>query len=641
MIPPRRTRRITSWLAAVLVAIFFLETLCVSRIKTPAFDEPAHIAGGLSYILTDKFVVNLQHPPLLQELSGLFALVSGAHWPDSTEAHRLLAGTPDIHLQWAVGNEIIQANGPDKVTFYSRLPFALLGAFLGVLIYIWGRQTLGEVAALGALFLYVLDPTIVAHSALVGTDTGMAAFTLLLVSALWAYVHDPSFRRLLFCGLVMGLVLATKFSAPVLVPVSAVLLLAGARWQPEGAAKNLHGYIVPKQPIDSATPGPTNVNSGKKAPKRQERARKIVGSNRLRYLRAGGKGQHGASDLANADNSSVLGLQHVSATYRSFATVGLAFLSMCLVAFVLVQGLYFFSSNPLAYAHGLTLVNRDHDPNYQAYMAGHLQPWILVYFGVAYLLKEPIASIILVGIGFFVIVRTNVISRLLKLFLLLPPMILFAAYTLFADTGGIRYVIPVLPFAHLMGGFGLAKLFCDGGTWKRCLAGAFCIWMVLSAVSIFPDSLSYFNELACLAEPTRIGLSGGTNCGPLWLDDSNVDWGQGLKQLKAWMNRYGHGRTIHLAYFGTFPPQTYLGSSLETIGVPELFRDPTPGLYVVSSHFVARVPALGMALGTWDGSWLRRTSPTAIVGHCLYIFDIPEGYIGPVGGTRGHPTDFP
>ena len=50
-----------------------------------------------------------------------------------------------------------------------------------------------------------------------------------------------------------------------------------------------------------------------------------------------------------------------------------------------------------------------------------------------------------------------------------------------------------------------------------------------------------------------------------------------------------------------------------------LVKTPPPGLWVVSAHAVARAPAAGR---NGEGEWLRKVRPTAIVGHCLYIYDI-------------------
>ena len=54
-----------------LVIVFVLQAFTESRLKTPVFDEPAHIGAGLSYFATREFRVNLQHPPLLKEIGAL------------------------------------------------------------------------------------------------------------------------------------------------------------------------------------------------------------------------------------------------------------------------------------------------------------------------------------------------------------------------------------------------------------------------------------------------------------------------------------------------------------------------------------------------------------------------------------------
>jgi hypothetical protein len=279
----------------------------------------------------------------------------------------------------------------------------------------------------------------------------------------------------------------------------------------------------------------------------------------------------------------------------------------------------------LLYVTGFERVNADHNPNYLAFMAGQLQHRFLGYFAVAYLLKEPLASILLAALGLVMLVRSKTVTVLRKLFLLLPPAVLFAGYTLAADDAGIRYMVPVLPFVFLAGGVGLEALIRNRSLGGRWVAAVLCAWMVVAAVGIYPDHLSYFNEMACLMQdPHKIGFDGGSRCGTLWLDESNVDWGQGLKQLKAWMDQHAGGRAIHLVYHGSFPPEGY-GVSYEKIETPDLVGNPRPGLYVFSAHHVARIPALGEKFGHGAGGWLRRIPPSAIVGHSLYVYDIAQG----------------
>ena len=94
---------------------------------------------------------------------------------------------------------------------------------------------------------------------------------------------------------------------------------------------------------------------------------------------------------------------------------------------------------------------------------------------------------------------------------------------------------------RLAGGAGAAWLIRQG-RWGRAVTAALGLWMLSTSAAIYPDHLSYFNEFACVAEPGQIGLDGGSRCGTLWLDDSNVDWGQGLKQLKTWLDVHAPGR---------------------------------------------------------------------------------------------------
>jgi hypothetical protein len=198
---------------------------------------------------------------------------------------------------------------------------------------------------------------------------------------------------------------------------------------------------------------------------------------------------------------------------------------------------------------------------------------------------------------------------------------LFVAVSVLAGNLGIRYIIPVFPFLYLLGGFGLANLIQAGTKvkWTRYAAVILCGWIVLAAAGVYPDHLPYFNEAACLLDkPSQIGLDGGTRCGTAWLDDSNVEWGEGLRQLKAWLDLNAKGRTVKLAIPTSFPPEAY-DIKYDRLDHLTLTNEPAPGLYVVSAHFVARMPAYRNA-----SDWLRRVRPTAIVAHSLYIYDIPD-----------------
>jgi hypothetical protein len=52
--------------------------------------------------------------------------------------------------------------------------------------------------------------------------------------------------------------------------------------------------------------------------------------------------------------------------------------------------------------------------------------------------------------------------------------------------------------------------------------------------------------------------------------------------------------------------------------VMELGKLPLSGLYVVTASSVARIPAVRGA-----SQWLRQTPTVAVVGHALYVYDVP------------------
>jgi hypothetical protein len=552
-------------LASVLLLAFFFQSYLASRLKSPAFDEPFLIPAGLSYVQTGSIRLYMQHPPLLQELAGLSLALAGIHWPKTAQASQMLKGSGEP--EWHLGNSIIAENGADKVLFWSRLPFILVSTLGGLLLFLFGRELIGDVAALGALFLYALDPTIIAHSFLATTDVGLAVFALLFLWVLWRYLRGPGWTTLLLSGAALGLVLCTKFSAIFLLPVGGLLLLAALRWPAESGNQTSAGFF----------------------------------------------------DSSSAGNSEWVG--RVKRRACGFAI-------MCVVAALVIDVLYLSPHGLTLYNSGLHLVNADHNPSYLVFMAGQLDHRFHSYLAVCYLLKEPLAGIALFGIGLYELRRTKTISMLRQIFILIPLAALFAAYTTWADNAGIRYLMPILPFVYLVGGLGLETLLRNGSAIARGAAVMICAWMIVAAVGIYPDHLAYFNEAACLVQGKvrQIGFDGGTACGPLWLDDSNVDWGEGLKQLKTWLDQNAPGRGFQFGYFGLYPPDAY-GIFYQGLNVPELMRGPKPGLYVLSAHLVAFLPAIGAKVSPGDGEWLRQVTPTAVIGHSFYVYDIPQSAV--------------
>jgi hypothetical protein len=196
---------------------------------------------------------------------------------------------------------------------------------------------------------------------------------------------------------------------------------------------------------------------------------------------------------------------------------------------------------PEAYAHGLADLTARAQSR-RAFLLGRYsnEGW-WYYFPVAFALKTPLPMIVLLGLAVFAM-RAG--PRVPALFLWLPAAA-FAAVSLTTRVNiGYRYVLPLLPFLFVAAGRAGAWLWSTGRG-GRVAAALLVAWYALGTLRTHPHHLSYFNEIA-----------GGPYGGYRYLVDSNVDWGQDLMRLRAFVEENKIAR-VRLSYFGTAPPDRY------------------------------------------------------------------------------------
>src|SRR5262249_1791347 len=112
---------------------------------------------------------------------------------------------------------------------------------------------------------------------------------------------------------------------------------------------------------------------------------------------------------------------------------------------------------------------------------------------------------------------------------------------------GVRYALPVLPFLCV---WCSDRVRAGSGGGRRSMmvpavVAALVAVVALESARSLPYPLSFFNALA-----------GGPGRGDRIVNDSNVDWGQGLVALERDLARLGI-RKVHLAYHGTVDPVLY------------------------------------------------------------------------------------
>ncbi len=231
------------------------------------------------------------------------------------------------------------------------------------------------------------------------------------------------------------------------------------------------------------------------------------------------------------------------------------------------------------------------------------------YFLVLLPLKLPLGLLA----GVLIACVTGRLKGALRLaFLLVPPLVFFALASYSRVNLGVRVVLPVLPFLYILAS-GLAGGACCRAAGIALLA--VCVaWAGVSAVRSDPYPVAYFNELA-----------GGPRGGIRRVADSNLDWGQGLPALQAYLRANGPD-VIYLSYFGTDRPEAH---GIRYQPLPTYGRVGAPGGEVVppdAARHVLVVSAnnlLGIYLNDPDTfAWLRDRNPDAVVAGCLYVFDI-------------------
>jgi hypothetical protein len=252
------------------------------------------------------------------------------------------------------------------------------------------------------------------------------------------------------------------------------------------------------------------------------------------------------------------------------------------------------------------------------------------YFPVAFAIKTPLPTLILLLAAIISNLKSQIsnskpgarpIGSWDTIALTAFPLIYFVSAMIQPFNIGYRHLLPILPFLFVLIGCQVACRLPRSVNHKITLSpchlvtlslGLLFAWQILGTLSIFPHYLAYFNELA-----------GGPDNGYRWLVDSNLDWGQGWKELKAYLDAHGIAR-IKFAQFSSNDPATY-GIDYEPIapmtGAPPVLParfNPAPGVYVLSASSLQGIPLADV--NTYD--YFRHREPTARIGYALFVYDL-------------------
>ncbi len=283
--------------------------------------------------------------------------------------------------------------------------------------------------------------------------------------------------------------------------------------------------------------------------------------------------------------------------------VWLAIAAACAVL-VLLAGYGF---NPTPYLQGVD-VQRGHG-GHMAFLMGRISAdgwWY--YCVVAFALKTPIPALLFLAVALYRFCAAA-FKRALALddiVLWVPVLAVFVFFSVELRSIGLRYVLPAYPFLFVLAAGAVLSL-------KRLkyLLLAPMLWYVVGTAAIWPDHLAYFNESI-----------GGPGNGYRYLVDSNLDWGQDLKGLKAYMDRQGIDR-IYLSYFGLDSPDRY-GIKYDWLPSYVLKNPhPTPTVNLSRGRYLAISVTNLQGVYMEPQSmfrWLDRYTPVARIGHSIFVY---------------------
>ena len=228
--------------------------------------------------------------------------------------------------------------------------------------------------------------------------------------------------------------------------------------------------------------------------------------------------------------------------FRSTRLIDVARHAMVLLAVsTLVVLATYFGAGAHHWIEGLRFQLEHQDAGHSAFFLGAFSDtgWPH-YFPMAMAMKIPLGSLIL----FVISLALNAWKRL-PAASIVPPLLLLASGTCATTNMGVRYMLPIFPFVFLIGGMAFHSVVSK----KRSLVGGLGIATIASSTWCLPHGLAYFNETI-----------GGPSRGINYLADSNLDWGQGLRLLRSYVET--HDVSVRSCYyFGTAPPQYYLGAA--------------------------------------------------------------------------------
>lgn len=498
-----RTRRLR-WVAVVaLLMILAVELFVPAREQSQTPDEANHLLGGVRSWKYGDFGTNPEHPPFAKLVAALPVLRVPS--PPAVRYTQYFKSE-----NFSSGAEFLYTHDADGILWRSRAAISVFTFALALLVLAAGSEIFGPGTGLVALLIFVFEPNLLAHGAMITTDMAVACCFFAAVFAYYRWRKHPTVWRIIVCGIAAGLALAAKHSGLFLLPVLLVLALIDV--------------------LATSSVNKSGRNDWRKDALHTAISLAVAGVIAYAFLWAfyGFRYQARPGALVMVPTLGEYALSTHSALVDA-----------------VIPRLAAWHLFPEAYLFGLVDIAdaAKRDPMFLLgtdYATGH---WF--YFPIAFLIKSTLGFLALLLSAPFLNELWQAGKWRTTFYLLLPALMYFGVSMASTMNIGIRHILPVYPFFVLIAAASAVSL-ARRRSWGLYAAAALLLIHVVSSAHVFPNYLTYANE----------AWGGPTNSYRL-LTDSNADWGQGLRAAKSYLDAHGikdcwfahYGWNVNPAYY--------------------------------------------------------------------------------------------
>lgn len=616
--------REVAFLIAICVTFASL-AISFARHSAPTFDEVVRLPAGITYLRWHDYRLNPDHPPLLKKLVALPLLLEpiwpseigrneagatgAADWrtlPDSGAVleNAWIAASVDYIQQWifahafvyglrdetlarlrqvdpnvvgpytAPGTERLSPadfhNDPDRLLFRARLVVVALGVLLALCVYAWSRSLFGIPGAALSVLLFCFDPSVIAHSGLITGDLAETFFVFSALYFLWRICRRIETLSIALFLLCFAAAFVTKFSATAFIVIFWVALIPrifSRIFWPVSFRRNLSldgvfrrlvfvsvlfllalftTFLVIWSMYDFRYSAVNSSSGAGSLPIEQALYRQAAIKSELKRWGVVPREQRGEFDVRIVELTKL----------RPLTLTGRA------IVFAMHHHLL-----PEAYLYGLAHAGTDPLVR-ESFLRGEYSPQgFRAAYLWAFLLKTPLPAMFAIAAAILFTFTRGTTPKWNFFFIGVPVAIFFLSISIFA-TGNVahRYLLPMYPLLYVLCGVLGVRWLRLPRILRRVVAVVAALLIIVGCELVFcplwrpakvhPHYLAYFNELA-----------GGPRNGYKTLVDSNLDWGQELKDLRDWLADRNITEPIWLSYFGMADPRWY---QISHVNVPKV-----------------------------------------------------------------------